>query len=472
MNSREYLDTVMSLAREGFTLVRTGEDEITAENEYACGAVRIYHLEEDIVEMQLIRRSDDTNVFFLHFELKDDEHARELAEEFIDCLMKQKDSRRTRILLSCTSGFTTSFFAEKLSEAAKTLALEYDFDAVSYPLLHTKGFDYDVILLAPQIGYQLKKVSEVFASKTVMTIPAQVFASYNTGEMIRLIGVELEKAKQTAETKAAARVLRDIENNACIFIINMTHDPKESRYICRLYDKGEIVYERNLIKNKHYARDLTDILDTSFRNLQKKYKVDCVSISIPNRLILHGSLQKIDYAGMSDYLSSQYGLPVIVESNTNAVAYGFYASQDKYDTVVYHSQPRGSLGGGQGTVFRGHPLDGAHRMAGEIGVLAKKLLGEGNKDECAPIEQIKDTLITWLLVSIASVDPDVILIRSDLTPDMEELRTELKKYVLDEEMPELIHIRDVREYAALGTMLYGLHMLRRRAREKVHQSMQ
>ena len=64
-------------------------------------------------------------------------------------------------------------------------------------------------------------------------------------------------------------------------------------------------------------------------------------------------------------------------------------------------------------------------------------------------------------VNIAVADPEVILVRSDLTPDMDELRSGLLQYIDEENMPDLIRVTDIREYACLGTMMYGLFRLRR-----------
>lgn len=66
----------------------------------------------------------------------------------IQSLKKAGSEVRTKVLLSCTSGFTTSFFADKLNDAAKTLGPDYDFSAVPYVELFEAAQDQDVILLA------------------------------------------------------------------------------------------------------------------------------------------------------------------------------------------------------------------------------------------------------------------------------------------------------------------------------------
>jgi hypothetical protein len=65
------------------------------------------------------------------------------------------------------------------------------------------------------------------------------------------------------------------------------------------------------------------------------------------------------------------------------------------------------------------------------------------------------------------IAPEVILIRSELTPDMNEIREELKKYMDEENIPDLIHVRDIREYALLGTLLYGMRKYKSSVRKLV-----
>ena len=470
MNSREYMEWIMQEPHDSFSVFRPEEDRIILDSVYAYGEISLYHLETDVFEMQLTRRSDEENIFFLHFELKEEEHAKRLYREMTQCLVRQKEKSTLKILLSCTSGLTTNFFAEKMRAAAETLSLDYEIRAVAFNQLYKTGFDYNVILLAPQIAYELKKAQAMFTRQTVMAIPAQIFASYDAGKMIDLIRAELAKQAVTVEQKAVAKVMRDIENNANIFVVTVTHDVDETRLCHRLYEKGTVVLSQTFVKSTNSLQDIRDILDTQLRALRKNYRIDIVSISIPGILQTEQRLSRIDYGKISQEFTETYGLPVFFCHNTSAVAYGYYARQDRYDIVAYHSQPRGALIGGQGYVYEGVPLSGRNMMGGEVEYIGRKLmpwLDENKRDKT--YEEIRDSVISYLVSGIAVIAPEVFLIRSDLTPDIEEIRKELLKYIPAENMPELIHVRDITEFAYLGTMLYGLHELRRTAQKKIRE---
>lgn len=466
MNANQYMEWIMAQEQSGFSMRRENEDHIVIESEYASGEIQIYHLETDIVEMRLASSQIHENFFFLHFELKDEKHAKGLFEEMRASLLKYKDHQKVKVLLSCTSGLTTSFFAEKLNEAAATLSLDYEFNAVEYSRLYEIGFEYKVILLAPQIGYQYKKAQEILADQIVIKVPASVFASYDAGSMITLIQEEMQKKKTTKEEMAIAKVMRDIDLNAGMFVINVTNENRFTRYCHRLYEAGNVILSDEVIKERNSIEDIIDILDTQLRSLRKNFSVDAVSISLPGHIEKNRVVASVDYSQLAEELSEHCGLPVYVHHNTAAVAYGWYAQQGKYDIVSYHSQPRGALSGGQGCVYRGMPIDGRLQLGGEIGPLFADRFPE-LMNQNVTVENVKKVLVSCLIANISIIAPEVILIRSDLTPDMDEIRSELAKHMKEENIPDLIHIRDIKEYALLGTLLYGMRKYKSSVRKLV-----
>lgn len=463
---KDYMNWIMEQEDPAYTLAMSDENHIHIDHELAEGFVNIYHLDSDIVELRLNRKGDGEDIFFLHFELTDEDHAHELFREMIQTLLKQKEKRTLHVLLSCTSGLTTSFFAEKLNEAAATLSLDYEFAAVPYTKLYEKGFTQDVLLIAPQLAYKYNKIKEVFSKQLVLQIPGTVFATYNAGDMITMLVREIEKAKLTKEKKAVAKVMREIENNACIFVISMTHDTDETRYAYRLYDKGDIIFTEEVVKQKNSLQDILDILDTEFVSFRKNYDINAISISMPGILNENDRQKRIEYAEIASKISARYSVPAFVQHNALAVAFGYYAGQNRYNIVSYQSQPRGSMLGGQGTVYRGMPISGINHMAGEIAPLFMHEYAESHEhpDHESP-ENIRRSVISYLLANIAVIDPEVILIRCEAAADIDELREELKKYIIHQELPELVYVSDIREYACLGAMLYALHELKEQAKK-------
>ena len=470
----DYLSWIETQTSDEYVINRANDNKVVIETETVEGAIEIYHMEMDVVAMYVTRKSDDENIFFLHFELKDEDHAKQLFNEMVEIIRKADQAKGLQILLSCTSGLTTSFFADKLNDAAKTLDLDFNFSAVSFATIYESAVNKDVILLAPQIAYEYNKLKEVLADKIVLRIPGQTFASYNTGDVLKMIDEAIKKANTTKEEMAIAKVMRDIENNAKIMTITMTHDYHETKIDYRVYDRGHVVESNRVIKEHHSVDDLYDVLDTQLPQFNKKYNgIDIVSISMPGQLRLHsgiGPVVRIDYNEIADDLSKHYQIPCIVSNNTNCVAFGYYASQNDYNIISYHSQPRGGIHGGQGIVYEGTLIKGAHLMGGELEAVTKQTYPDEENYRTLfdrygedALNVVRDSLVKALVANIAVIDPEIILIRNIFAPDIKVIEEKLCEHFREKDMPKLLYVREITEYACLGTMLLGLDELKRRA---------
>ena len=91
--------------------------------------------------------------------------------------------RPIRLLISCTSGMTSSYFAYTMQNSLNTAGLVMTVDAVSYTEIDKVQEAYDYILLAPQIAYKLSEYQAKYGSK-VMSIDAMDFASSNVNRVV------------------------------------------------------------------------------------------------------------------------------------------------------------------------------------------------------------------------------------------------------------------------------------------------
>ena len=157
-----------------------------------------------IVEFNIISYKNQEVQFYLHFELNDENHAHQPYDEMIETLIGLKDKKTTRVLLSCSSGLTTSMFADNLNSVVEMLGEDYHFDAVAYSNIYEQVENYDLILIAPQIGYMLKRLQESLPDKLVLQIPTVTFASYDAIGAIKFIQSEIEnynKEKKEEQVK-------------------------------------------------------------------------------------------------------------------------------------------------------------------------------------------------------------------------------------------------------------------------------
>ena len=80
-----------------------------------------------------------------------------------------------KIRLFCAAGMSTSLLVTKMKEAAQTM--NYECDIVAYPISEAEkyGADADIILLGPQVRFELKNVQAKLPNKIVEAIDMRAY---------------------------------------------------------------------------------------------------------------------------------------------------------------------------------------------------------------------------------------------------------------------------------------------------------
>ena len=97
--------------KEGCRIYSRADDQVMIETEYGLGSVMFHPL--NIMELTVIHKSTQKIELYLHFQMKNFKHAIDLFYELIDTIEKLMNQPKIKILLSCSGGLTTMFFAEK-----------------------------------------------------------------------------------------------------------------------------------------------------------------------------------------------------------------------------------------------------------------------------------------------------------------------------------------------------------------------
>ena len=82
MNKNEYQDWICSHKDEQYSIQKIGENEIRLETD--CGIGRIVFYENDIIELIITKKENGEPAFYLHFQLRDREHAENLFREMTE----------------------------------------------------------------------------------------------------------------------------------------------------------------------------------------------------------------------------------------------------------------------------------------------------------------------------------------------------------------------------------------------------
>ncbi len=473
-NSFNFRTWLMDQQSADYQTIKEDEDNYQLQTDYAIAEIHFYHVEPDpdIVEFRITNLKDEQVKFFLHFALQDEQHAKELYAEMIDTLRQLKNKQKKQILLSCTAGLTTGYFAQQLNQAAEVLSSEYEFSAVPVSQLYEKGFGYEAILLAPQIGYEYQKVQQIFHDKPVIRMPAQIFGTYDTGACIQLLTSEMEKFQKTKEEQVFEKLSLNTNNENRVLIITLLASGENGMVKYRIYDHGKAGETTEVIKPLLTCQDLEDIIDTQISTCRcSSRKFDAIGIATPGIInegrldlpITHTIDLHYNHQNQSEivkHFEEKYELPVTITNNVNAAVVGYYGQQDQYKTITLHSQPAGWPRGGQGVVIDGRLHVGAHHLTGELKYLINEFCFSGNLNAMAyDPEGMVEIIAKGLLTNIIMIDPEVILVRCPLTPDMRTIHKELEKYLPTSHIPDLVYVEDMSEYMMLGQLYATLQKL-------------
>lgn len=434
--------------------IETVDDEtIHLVSEYGVATINFTEVEDSmIIEFSVTSKKDDSVRFYLHFELNDEQHAKKLFDEMVEALLDLQNEKTVKVLLSCSAGLTTYMFAEKLNSTAKMMELDYQFNAVSYVSIYEEVNQYDVILIAPQIGYMLNKLKESLPDKLVLQIPTAIFASYDSLAAIQYIQKEIEDYREQKNKSKKEKKQHCFEYEKRILSIVILNNMAQSRTYYRLSQKCEVMDSHLIIKASMNIDDLYDIIDTL---LLKHSYIDMISIAIPgivnDNMILKYQAFCEDPVDMKEKFENKYHIPVYVTNNNNAAVVGFALQHPEYHNILFHSQPFGYGIGGQGIIANDHIINGKNGIAGEIKFFLPRMQFSDEYHKLAWNQLGALELVTKSLIpAICMFGPEVIVLFSPMTPDMKELKISLQNFIPEDYLPEIFYVKEVQDFMLDG----------------------
>ncbi len=160
-------------------------------------ALAVFH-EDSLMELSIEDKKTGEIPFYLHFEARDVKTAHENIQAFFAffCdrrpvkerldIIAVKNRQPIKLLVSCTSGLTSSYFAYTMKNALDKVGVEAVIDAVSFTEIDKVQSGYDYILLAPQIAYKLPEYKKKYGNR-VMKVDSRDFASYDVNRVMNRI---------------------------------------------------------------------------------------------------------------------------------------------------------------------------------------------------------------------------------------------------------------------------------------------
>ncbi len=437
---------------DDYRIVLENDQLIKLITDYGEAKINFIEIDDNIiVEFNIISNKDNSVKFYLHFELNDENHAKQLYDEMVKTLIGLKDEKTIQVLLSCSAGLTTAMFADNLNSTADMLGLDYQFNAVPYTNIYEKVENYDVILIAPQIGYMFKRLKESLPDKLVLQIPTAVYASYDALSALKFVQDELSSYNENKNKAKKDECVHCIEYDNRILSIAILINRANTYIYYRLFEKCEVIDSNLIIKPSMNIYDLYDIIDTI---LLKHSYIDVIGIATPG-IVKDNKLLKYPNEGrdidIKKDFEEKYNIDVFLYNDANAVVVGFSLEHPEYKNIVFHSQPFGFGVGGQGIIVDGKILRGKNGIAGELKHFIKRMQLSDEIQKLAWTQQGSLEIVTKsLLPTISIFGPEAVAVFSPMTPDIDEIKKTLLSFIPEEFLPDFYYIKEVSSYMLSG----------------------
>ncbi|MCD8326983.1 MAG: hypothetical protein LUC90_09995 [Lachnospiraceae bacterium] len=174
-------------------------NKLWLESDERTGVIEFYDADEyapeDILELTGYDKKTGKRIYYLHFELHDLSFVLDRLGNFfafiyggeqvaVDSGRKEQGKAPVRnVAFCCTSGWTSTHFAEKIQEIFDEKNINIRVHAGDYTEMETIVQENDRVLLAPQIGYMLPDLKRLYGDK-IEVVETGDFATQNYGHIV------------------------------------------------------------------------------------------------------------------------------------------------------------------------------------------------------------------------------------------------------------------------------------------------
>lgn len=411
----------------------------------------IYFHEMNIIELKITNLISNENEFYLHFQMNNLKHATQLFEEMKECMEQVEKEKIIKVLLSCSGGLTTSYFASLLNETSQLLDLNIQVDAVASTQIKDVIENYDIVYLAPQVCYMLSTIKSYSQKVPVYSIPSQIFAKYDAKAFIQMLFNTINE--QSIQEKISMDLKIEPRKKKNILCLSLFRDRKRIHIIYRYYNQNQVVIlENEIIKLKITIQDIYDIIHYVISIYPQ---LEIIGISTPgymnkNETLISTYLNGLDNCNIYELLKKEFHQDIYIYNDVNSAAAGYFASQNEYQNLVFLFQPVNHFPGA-GIIINGQLIKGHTNLAGEIQFSSKHLKKE-YFIEGKSQKEIMDVLMNDILTIISVIAPEMIIIYTELTDDTSELYRELSKIISSDALPIMKKVKNINEYIFMGLL--------------------
>lgn len=139
-----------------------------------------------LVEHEIIDTYTNERLYYMHYQFIDFKFSLSIFNDFINTLKKFHNQKQIKVLLCCSVGYTSTYFAHGIKEFCKLIKAPIEIDAGGYLQIDDVSQNYQLILLAPQIAYLQPKLLLKY-QRNVFSIPPRIFATNDYKHVVDFI---------------------------------------------------------------------------------------------------------------------------------------------------------------------------------------------------------------------------------------------------------------------------------------------
>ncbi|MBO6046809.1 MAG: hypothetical protein J6P61_03560, partial [Erysipelotrichaceae bacterium] len=320
--------------------------------------------------------------------------------------------------------------------------------------IYANADDKDAILVAPQIGYERDKIATVLSDKIVIRVPAQVFASYDAMQMLKMLQQEFD-AKVEEEKKRYEFNPHD-EHNGTDLIISIFTFANRTQISYRVYEGEEILADKQIIKRHYSFYDVEDIISSLLSIYEE---VDTIRIVSPGEIVdghltyTPTNINDLDVVGI---IKEKYNRKAILINATNAMVLGYSILEDYHEDCVFYYDQSQAVWGTFGVMANGAVLEGKNNITGQnMDQMMRIMTFDENPYTMTRTPEGHTKLVGRYMTGLINfVGPQRIVVYASMVYDVNELKKEISHFVDDNYMPEIIKIDSVRRYLFTGALNY------------------
>lgn len=139
-----------------------------------------------LIEHEIFDNSNKERLYYMHYQFINFKQALIIFNDFINTFKDYYQPRLTKVLLCCSAGYTSTYFADGMKRFCNLAKIPIEIEAASYNNIDKMARQYDMVLLAPQIAYLESKILTKF-NGDVYSIPPKMFATNDYNEIVEFI---------------------------------------------------------------------------------------------------------------------------------------------------------------------------------------------------------------------------------------------------------------------------------------------